>query len=92
MQQQRVASLERKAEENETSELGIDDKISRLEQKLNQNIQIVENLVQSLRRRNRECYQCGKLCHISRICRSDPKNVKPNETDDANKFIPQSRN
>ena len=64
--QQRVASIQ---EPISQSKIGVDEKISRFERKLEENMKVVQDLVDTLKRKERKCYNCGKTGHIRRNCR-----------------------
>ncbi|XP_038065921.1 uncharacterized protein LOC119736013 [Patiria miniata] len=84
LQQQRVASLQ---EPNSPASVSVDEKISRLEQKLEENIKIVQGLVETLKRKDRRCFNCGKPGHIRRFCK-----LPPQQRESESNVMPTDRN
>ena len=58
MTQSQIAALQNPSDKDESFRTKIDERIRQLEQKLEDNIQAVEKLMQSVKRGNRKCYNC----------------------------------
>ena len=89
--QSQIAALQNPSDKDESFRTKIDERIRQLEQKLEDNIQAVEKLMQSVKRGNRKCYNCGQSGHIQRFCKLPPQNLN-NSTNGVDAEVKASSN